>query len=140
MLNSMGTAEGFRPNGIFRLDMNLNYDCVYYDKDNPVWVFYWQTLDFKMARDILYVDSAGECSGKKPCYSSVQQAVNASNTPSTILVANGTYDEDVKIAAAKNLVLKGGYNSTYTEQSSKTILNSLETANGYIVVDGFTLQ
>jgi hypothetical protein len=40
MLNSWGTAGGGRPNGTFRVEMDMDYDtrCVGYS-------FYWQTLD-----------------------------------------------------------------------------------------------
>jgi len=43
MLNSWGTTAD-RPNGLFRLDMHMDYDCqyfYYYDR----WSFYWQTID-----------------------------------------------------------------------------------------------
>ena len=30
-LNSWGTANGGRPNGLFRIPINMNYDCTYYD-------------------------------------------------------------------------------------------------------------
>ena len=45
MLNSWGTTNG-RPNGLFRLDMNINYDCSYNIWDD--YTFYtlqWQTLN-----------------------------------------------------------------------------------------------
>ena len=45
MVNSWGTAGGDRPNGIFRLDMNMDYDCVFYSAGNRYYSFYWQTLD-----------------------------------------------------------------------------------------------
>lgn len=40
MLNSWGTANGMRPNGLFRVDMDMDYDttCLGY-------AFFWQTLD-----------------------------------------------------------------------------------------------
>jgi len=41
MLNSWGTAGGRRPNGLFRVNMDMNYRCVNY----PYYSFYWQTLD-----------------------------------------------------------------------------------------------
>ncbi len=46
MVNSWGTAYGGRPNGIFRLDMDMNYDCYFYDP-YPLGYYslYWQTLD-----------------------------------------------------------------------------------------------
>ena len=47
MVNSWGTAEGGQPNGIFRVDMNMDYDCVLYDDGTLYSSFYWQTLDIK---------------------------------------------------------------------------------------------
>jgi len=46
MLNSWGTAGGGRPNGLFRLDMHMNYDCGHYDPyPQSYYSFYWQTLN-----------------------------------------------------------------------------------------------
>ena len=41
MLNSWGTTAS-RPNGLFRIDMDMDYDCGY---QSYFYVFYWQTLD-----------------------------------------------------------------------------------------------
>jgi|GEM_PF-5358039 len=49
MVNSWGTAGGGRPNGIFRLDMNMNYDCTMTYYGSPMQTFYWQTLDIDFA-------------------------------------------------------------------------------------------
>lgn len=46
VLNSWGTASGNRPNGLFRLDMNMNYSCTFYDSEY-YYSFYWQTLDIE---------------------------------------------------------------------------------------------
>ncbi len=44
MLNSWGTAGDGRPNGLFHLAMDMDYDCAHYD--GGWWYsFYWQTLD-----------------------------------------------------------------------------------------------
>lgn len=40
MLNSWGTANGERPNGLFRVDMDMDYDTTC-----STYAFYWQTLD-----------------------------------------------------------------------------------------------
>ena len=142
MVNSLGTAEGGRPNGIFRLDMDIDYDCVYYDKGEAIWDSYWQTLDvgFNITREVLYVASSGTCDGKTPCYSTIQGAIDASGAAATILMAAGAYEEDVSLNTSKNLTLKGGYDSTFTTQSSYTTVNSLTTGNGYTVVDKLILQ
>jgi hypothetical protein len=44
MLNSWGTTSG-RPNGLFRLDMHIDYDCSYYLWDTNYDSLYWQTLN-----------------------------------------------------------------------------------------------
>ncbi len=44
VLNSWGTANGLRPNGLFRVNMDMNYDCRYpgFDRD---YALFFQTLD-----------------------------------------------------------------------------------------------
>jgi hypothetical protein len=48
MVNSWGTTSG-RPNGIFHLDMDMDYSCIFYFYVDPNWYydfsFTWQTLD-----------------------------------------------------------------------------------------------
>lgn len=46
MVNSWGITDG-RPNGLFRMDMNIDYDCCYYDGYYPFNSFWWQTLDIE---------------------------------------------------------------------------------------------
>jgi len=47
VLNSWGTAGGVRPNGLFRVPMNIiDYNCSYPDDGGPgYWAFGFQTLD-----------------------------------------------------------------------------------------------
>jgi hypothetical protein len=44
MLNSWGTAGG-RPNGLFRVDMDINYDCTVVLPDGIYYSLNWQMLD-----------------------------------------------------------------------------------------------
>lgn len=46
MVNSWGTAGGGRPNGVCRISMDMNYDCMHHQGD-AYYSFYWQTLDLK---------------------------------------------------------------------------------------------
>ncbi len=45
ILNSWGTTPG-RPNGLFRLDMDMEYDGWFYDR-GYYYSYYWQTLDIE---------------------------------------------------------------------------------------------
>jgi len=46
MVNSWGTNAN-RPNGLFRVDMDMNYDCYSLDGSDPIPAFYWETLDLE---------------------------------------------------------------------------------------------
>ena len=137
MVNSWGTT-GDRPNGIFRLDMDMDYGCTYYD-DGWFWSYYWQTLDVSFNGAVLYVESTGICNGNTPCYSTIQGAINAVSSGSTIKIAGGSYGEDVSLNTNKNLIFEGGYDSTFTTQSSETTFHTMTISNGTAVVDKLTL-
>ncbi|MGB5925346.1 MAG: C1 family peptidase [Dehalococcoidia bacterium] len=49
MLNSWGTAYGRRPNGLFRINMDMAYDCHYLAGLLNIPSFEWQTLDVDFA-------------------------------------------------------------------------------------------
>jgi len=87
----------------------------------------------------IYVESSGTCNGNTPCYSTIQGAVDAASTGTTIKIAGGSYGEDVSLSTSKNLTFKGGYDSTFTTQSSETTLNTMTISNGVVVVDKLTL-
>ena len=91
------------------------------------------------AGSTLYVNPTGNCNGKTPCYSTLQQAINAAVSGDTIKIAGGTLGEDVTLNNGKALKLKGGYNAAYTDQTSETVLNSMSIRNGSAQVDKLTL-
>jgi len=60
--------------------------------------------------DQLWVDDDPGCGGHSPCFSSIQEAVDAASTGATIWVCPGLYEETVTITKWINLVgeLSGG--------------------------------
>lgn len=68
----------------------------------------------------LYVSSNGYCGDKTPCYTSIQEAINAATTGSTILIAEGTYAESITLNESKSLTLQGGWDSSFATQTSNT--------------------
>ena len=48
MLNSWGDSEN-RPNGLFRMNMSINYSCSFDYYGNPEYSLYWQMLDMDFA-------------------------------------------------------------------------------------------
>lgn len=49
IVNSWGTANGNRSNGIFHLDMNMDYDCYFEDAEGFWYSLYWQILNVAFA-------------------------------------------------------------------------------------------
>ena len=77
MVNSWGTTAG-RPNGIFRVSMDLNYDCA----ESPLgYNLYWQTLDIQFASTPPAND---QCSGavtvSSSGYTNTQSTASATST------------------------------------------------------------
>ena len=87
----------------------------------------------------IYVDPSGHCGGKVPCYTTIQEAVNDASTGTTIKIAGGIYGEDVSLHTDKDVVFEGGYDSTFTTQSSETIFQTMTINNGRAVVDKLIL-
>ncbi|MBC8176585.1 MAG: S8 family serine peptidase [Deltaproteobacteria bacterium] len=88
----------------------------------------------------LYVDTSGSCGGNTPCYTTVQGAIDAAGTGATIKILQGSYSEDVTLSTSKQVTLSGGWNASYTTQSSTTTVNSLTISNGSITVDNLVLE
>lgn len=93
---------------------------------------------------IRYVNPDGVCGGNSPCYTTIQGAINASNSGDTIQVADATYHESVNIN--KTLTLQGaqsgvdarnrsGAESVIDNQCSPVQINA-----DNVILDGFTVQ
>jgi len=72
-----------------------------------------------LAADV-YVESSGSCGGKTPCYSTIQGAINAANSGDTIKLAQGIYAETFVLDSDKQLILQGGWDAGFTQQTPQT--------------------
>lgn len=89
----------------------------------------------------IYVDAAGSCAGNTPCYATIQAGMDWAYTGSSIKVLQGTYDEDILVDQAKDLALLGGWDATFTTQSSFTVIvGSMTISKGKITVERLVLQ
>jgi len=138
MLNSWGTTAS-RPNGIFRVDMDVDYDCA---DSTGAYNLYWQTLDvdFYIEKEVHYVEPSGSCGGNTPCYLAIQEAINAAGSRATIKIADGRYYEDLTLSSPKVLTLQGGWDRAFTTRTSNTTINSLTISSGTVTVEYLMFQ
>jgi len=109
--------------------------------------FDWLRLEDEHSRKdvspIIYVESAGNCGDKTPCYASIGEAISEVVGLATIRIAQGAYDEDIILDEPKELFLQGGWDSSFTCRSSTSTINSMRISSGtvtteYLVVQLFT--
>ena len=74
------------------------------------------------------VSEDGTCGGETPCYGTIQGAVDAACTGSVIKISQGTYPGSISLNADKSLTLQGGWDSSYTTQTSNTTFIKIPTA------------
>ncbi|MBL6978782.1 MAG: SBBP repeat-containing protein [Desulfobacteraceae bacterium] len=87
-----------------------------------------------------YVSISADCGEKTPCYNSIQDAIDAATTGAAILIAQGDYTESIVLNESKSLILQGGWDSTFTTQSSYTTVSSMTISEGTIEADKIILQ
>ncbi len=102
-------------------------------------IAYDHTIDYAFAKTIaslmtksgnIFVSSDGDCGDKEPCCASIQKAIDDAFTESVILVKQGTYPESISLLNEKSLLIKGGYSSTYDEQTpGTTYIEGVEQTN-----------
>jgi hypothetical protein len=88
-----------------------------------------------------YVSRDGYCGGKTPCHSTMQAAIEAARTGSVILIADGTYDEDVTLDVDKSLTLQGGWDSSFGNPTGTTTLrNAPRAPRGSLTLQMVTIE
>jgi sugar lactone lactonase YvrE len=92
-----------------------------------------------LADSTIYVDLLGECNDNTPCYSTIQEAVDSASSEATIKIVEGNYDEDVIMDEPKLLILEGGWNSIFSDQSSLTTVGSLKLRQGTVNVNNLVI-
>jgi|GEM_PF-1957659 len=72
----------------------------------------------------LYVssDTENKCGGKIPCHTTIQAAVDAATTGSSLFIAGGNYSETVTVKGSKALTFNGNWDQTFKNQNGNTVL------------------
>ncbi|MFH1243854.1 MAG: S8 family serine peptidase [Pseudomonadota bacterium] len=84
------------------------------------------------AADVVYVEPGGSCGGNTPCYATIQEGINSAGALATIKIAQGTYSESFSLGQSKAITLQGGWDPTFSTQTSGTIIKSPTITSGSI--------
>jgi parallel beta-helix repeat protein len=91
--------------------------------------------EFQTIAYIVYIAPDGLCDGHTPCYSKIQDGIGWEGFVFTIKAEQGTYGEDIIFDEPKEIIFKGGWDSTFTSPSGETKTNSMTISDGTVVLD-----
>ncbi len=81
---------------------------------------------------IICVSHDGACNDNEPCFSLIQDAIDAADSVTLITVTEGTYEEDLIIDQPNHLTIQGGWDSTFTTRTSDTVIRSMRISDGTV--------
>jgi len=81
----------------------------------------------------VYIAPGGLCDGNAPCYSKIQDGIDLDVSVFTIKTEQGIYGEDIVFDELKEIIFKGGWDSTYTSPSGETKTNSMSITDGTVI-------
>ena len=88
-----------------------------------------------------YVSATSGCGGKVPCYTAIQAAVDAAPNGSVVRISKGTYNEPITLDELKNVTLQGGWNASYTLQTTNsTFIKSPNAPKGSLTMQMLTIK
>jgi len=88
----------------------------------------------------VYVEPSGSCGGNSPCYASIQDAMNSAASGETIKISQDATAQALNLNTAKNIMLQGGWDPSFTARTSYTNITSLIIQKGSVVVESLILQ
>ena len=90
---------------------------------------------------IIYIEQGGTCANKSPCYTTIQGAISGAGDGFALRIAKGTYDESYVLDEPKTLTLQGGWDSTFTNQTSNaTIIKAPRGSKGSLTLQMVTIK
>jgi hypothetical protein len=93
------------------------------------------------APSIIYVGQDRACGGKSLCYSSIQSGIDSAQSFTIIEITQETYNENVILDDSKEITLKGGWDTTFTSNSSYTTIDgSIMITNGTMTPKNIILK
>jgi hypothetical protein len=81
------------------------------------------------------------CGGNTPCYSTIQEAINAASNGAEIKLSQETYVESIALTESKSLILQGGWDSSFSTQTSNTtFIKAPKATQGSLTLQMVTIR
>ncbi len=88
----------------------------------------------------VYVEPSGVCGGNTPCYTNIQDALNAAVSGDTVKVSSDVTAQALSLNASKNLTVQCGWNPAFTAQTGVSTATGLAIQDGSVAVESLVLQ
>jgi len=113
----------------------------YDDSPNQNQTYQTITIYYDIISTIYVSKEDGSCSGHNPCYPNIQNAIAMASALSIIKITQGTYNEDIILDVDQEITLEGGWDATFTSNSSYTTINgSLTITHGKLTTENIILN
>jgi hypothetical protein len=101
----------------------------------------WSSTTLYYVSVVFYISKDGVCSGKTPCYTTIQNGIIAATAPTAIKITRDIYDENIILNSNQVIFLQGGWDTNFTSNSSFTTINgSLTITNGTMTLENIILK
>ena len=89
----------------------------------------------------VYVNRDGNCQGKEPCYTSIQDAISEASNGAAIRISGGTYSESLVLNESKELILQGGWDTSFSTQTpNTTFIYAPKATQGSLTLQMLTIK
>ena len=93
------------------------------------------------SKTVVYVSPDGSCHNLKPCFTTIQAAVNwAGSENFTVDVAQGKYAENLILNEDKQVLLNGGWNYSFSQKAGTSSIKSLYVSKGTVTGWGLVIE
>jgi len=89
---------------------------------------------------VVYIAPDGTCSDHNPCYKTIQEGINAAADKATIKITEGDYNEALTLGEPKDLKLEGGWDASFTTQTSNSGIRSMMIRSGTVVTRNLVIR